>query len=89
MSRAQVERLMTICAEALVKSDDAVDAVIEAVKDEPTYREYFAVVAAVVPRTVVRLLLAWLQNPLAGATVWMLGVGVVLDAMKRRKSGLL
>ena len=35
---------MTICAEVLAKCDDAVGAVIEAVKHESTFQDYFAVV---------------------------------------------
>jgi hypothetical protein len=51
----------------------AATAVVEAVKDEPGYRHYFAVVAAVDS--------AMTETPLAGEALWKLGVGVFLDMM--------
>ena len=46
---------------------------VEAVKDEPGYRHYFAVVAAVDS--------AMTETPLAREALWKLGVGVFLDMM--------
>jgi hypothetical protein len=58
---------------AKAKRLGAVPAVVEAVKDEPGYRHYFAVVAAVDS--------AMTETPLAGEALWKLGVGVFLDMM--------
>jgi hypothetical protein len=79
MSVAQAKRLIEICGEALTEHRlGAAPAVIEAVKDEPAYRHYFAVVAAVDSA---------MAAPLAGEAVWKRGVGVFLDMMERGPPG--
>jgi hypothetical protein len=71
---AEAKRLIDICGEALIEHRlGAVTAVVEAGQDEPGYRHYFAVVAAVDS--------AMTETPLAGEALWKLGVGVFLDMM--------
>jgi hypothetical protein len=76
MPIAKAKRLIEICRQALVEHRlGAVPAVIEAVKDEPGYRHYFAVVAAVDSA---------MTETLAGEALWKMGVGVYFDMMAGR-----
>jgi hypothetical protein len=75
MSREKAERLIDICGHALIEHrQEAGEIVFEAVKDDPVYLRYFAILALADPM---------LTSPIPDPAVHQYGVGVFLDMLER------